>query len=224
MPQSRWIVTLFLCILFLPLALPAAAGQTTGQLPGLAEPADSGPLTRQEKLQRAKFYYAAGESYIQQGNFVAADEAFKKAQTLLQETGQPITPSEAQGKDSATEAAPQADAAPRAPLEKYGIDEYLSMLKDRPYSSDLYYNLGLEYLKQNQFAHAADAFKKTVALNPKDQDACYNLGVLYENFLKDKLQALAYYKMYLKLAPRAPDAEQVKKWIKEITATEPTTR
>jgi tetratricopeptide (TPR) repeat protein len=236
MPNERRIAKIMLCVWFLsiPFSATMAAGESTlakendtrpseqELLPGLSEPQDTGPLNRDEKLKRAKFYYAAGESYIKQGNFVAADEAFKKAQAVLQETAsEKNAPETAQKTEGGGKDVQGQTTEPAKPVAR-GVDEYLAMLQKKPYSSDIYYNLALEYLKMNQFSDAAESFKKVIALNPKDYEAYYNLGVLYEHYLRDKLRAMSYYQTYLKFAPKGEDAEKVKMWIKEISAVEPT--
>ena len=75
----------------------------------------------------------------------------------------------------------------------------------------------MEYLKTKKFKEAASTLKQLLRLDPLDIDALYNLGVVYDNYLKDKKQALHYYRQYLRLAPQAEDVPQVKQWIKELT-------
>lgn len=142
---------------------------------------------RQQRLRKAKDYYLAGEQFLRQGNYTAADEEFKKAQEIL--GGVSSLPKEDTG--SPKEAGSKAIA-----LE--------------PKNANLHYNLAVEYLKTKQFKAAEQALKKVIQLNPKDKDAYYNLGVLYEIYLEDKRQALDYYCRYLKLAPQAEDAGKVK--------------
>lgn len=44
----------------------------------------------------------------------------------------------------------------------------------------------------------------------------YNLGVLYDDYLKESRKALRYYRKYLELSPAAPDAAAVRAWIYDL--------
>lgn len=48
--------------------------------------------------------------------------------------------------------------------------------------------------------------------------AAFNLGITYEINLKDREQAIFYYKKFLQLEPVSDDAKHVQQWIKEIQA------
>lgn len=54
--------------------------------------------------------------------------------------------------------------------------------------------------------------------DPRNASVNYNLGVLYGDYLKDYNKAAKYYRNYLALAPKAPDADQVRSWLLDITA------
>jgi tetratricopeptide (TPR) repeat protein len=96
------------------------------------------------------------------------------------------------------------------------ISLYLKAIEQQPNNPNLYYNLAVEYLKTYNYSLAEEEFKRVIALNPKDKDAYYNLGVLYESYIIDKKQAIICYTQYLKLASRAQDRDKVKAWIKQI--------
>src|SRR5699024_10163944 len=46
--------------------------------------------------------------------------------------------------------------------------------------SDLFYNLGLVFHQENEFAKAIENYKKALSLNEKDQSAMYNLSLAYK--------------------------------------------
>lgn len=155
-------------------------------------PAQQEPeLSTGQKAQKAKEHYLIGKQLIQQGNYSAADEEFKKAQQLLKGASSTVT--------SKTQPVLQSPVA-------------------KAENPDLHYNLAVEYLKTNQFMKASEAFKRVIQLNPKDKDAYYNLGVLHESYLGDKKQAIAYYTKYIKLTSRKEYTSQVKAWIRQIKA------
>ncbi len=141
---------------------------------------------REQGLKEANTHYAAGKEFLAKEDYPSADEEFKKAQEILNNLASP-SPAATSGFTVGPEA------------EKTG--------------PDIYYNLGIEYINAGEFRKASRALKKVVQLNPKDADACYNLGVLYEVYLGDKKQALDYYSRYINLAPESKDAQQVKSWI-----------
>jgi tetratricopeptide (TPR) repeat protein len=82
--------------------------------------------------------------------------------------------------------------------------------------ADTYYNIGIEALRKGDYPRAQQAFKQVLALNPDDPDASYNLGVLYDNYLINKKEALKYYLRYVNSASPSQDVETVRSWIKEL--------
>lgn len=160
--------------------------------------AQSQEALEEQKIQKAQEYYSAGKQLLQQGDYSAANNEFKKAESLLGATP------------------PRAAVEPVEALPKDAISGYLKAVKLEPKNTALHYNLALEYLKGNEFKNAEEEFKRIIELNPNDKDACYNLGVLYENYFNYKKQAIYYYSRYIKLAPQAQDARQVRMWIKQL--------
>lgn len=66
---------------------------------------------------------------------------------------------------------------------------------------------------------AAEAdYLRALKLEPDNPRVSYNLGVLYGDYLDESRKAVRYYKQYLKLAPRAPDAPLVRSWITQLEA------
>ncbi len=211
---------------------PAEAGLPPGRMmpapaadAAIAVTQDAG-LTRQEKIEKARQLYSHGEQLLEDGNFVAADDALKRAQRLLEESiprQAPLRLNEAPASDDDGVAVEERvwPASKAWELSQEGASEeavgyYLKAIDLEPGRADLYYNLGVEYLKTGQYAFAVKAFKESLRLDPKDAFSCYNLGVLYEDYLKEKKQALEYYRKFLKLAPNAEEAPEVKRWIQEL--------
>ena len=192
-----------------------------------SQASDDTTLSRDEKISKAKQYYVTGEQYLRAGNYAAADEALKKAQSLLGGISptmimdglreQPSLQKERQEKD--TWPAKKAWKLSRQGKSQEALVEYARAIEEEPKNADLYYNAGIEFLKVSQFYKALRAFQETVRLKPFDKDAYYNIGVLLENYLDDKRQAVEAYRKYIKLAPKADDSLQVKQWIEEIRKT-----
>ncbi|MCX7926688.1 MAG: tetratricopeptide repeat protein [Candidatus Omnitrophica bacterium] len=174
---------------------------------------------KQQKLAEAQQHYEKGKIYIQEGNYTAANLEFNRVEILLQEIQglSALMPAELPIKSETT----QKDFSHKATEEeKKRMDKaltyYLTELKKETSNPDYYYNLGIEYLLQGQFIQAEEAFKLVLNLNPLDKDACYNLAVLYENYLGNKDKAIKYYQQYLNISGDAPDANLVKSWIIQL--------
>ncbi len=50
-------------------------------------------------------------------------------------------------------------------------------------------------------------------LRANDPDTHYNLGVLYDDYMKDREKALYHYQKYLAINPKAADAKKVETYI-----------
>lgn len=166
-----------------------------------------------EAVGQAKEHFAAGKRLMQEGRYSAADAEFKKAQEILKSPGavSSIIP-----KTTPKTKEKPLEIKKRESGNSQDTSYYLEAVKKDPKNPDLHYNLAISHLKNSRFANAASSFKKTLDLNPKDKDASYNLGVLYESYLNNKKQALDYYSRYLRLSTKAEDAKDVKSWISQI--------
>lgn len=80
----------------------------------------------------------------------------------------------------------------------------------------LHYNLGVGYTKNRNYAMAAKEYEKALTLNPDDADTHYNLGIIYDDWQKNRGAAVEHYKKYLELKPEAPDMDEVKEWIARL--------
>jgi tetratricopeptide (TPR) repeat protein len=79
-------------------------------------------------------------------------------------------------------------------------------------------NSARRHLAAKQAREAEADYLQALKLEPNNPRVSYNLGVLYGDYLKEPRKAARYYKQYLKLAPRAPDAPVVKAWISQLEA------
>ena len=175
--------------------------------------------------QEAREYFAAGKKLMQEGNYSAADEEFKKAQEILKNSSGPDLVSGLNAPEANQETS--AGKIKKITKEKHFEPEqildppenttyYLEAVKKNPNDSDLYYNLAVSYLKNNRYADAERSLKNAINLNPKDKNAYYNLAVLYESYLNDKKRALECYSRYLRLSSKADDTREIKSWMNQI--------
>jgi tetratricopeptide (TPR) repeat protein len=168
-------------------------------------------ISRKAKLEKAKDYFSIGQLFIKEGNYAAANAEFAKAELMLQEASM-TTPEE-----EITEKSRENDKTEKEKKQvEKAMSYYLEEIKKETSNPDYYFNLAIDYLKQGQFVLAEESFKLVVNLNPLDKDACYNLGILYDNYLGNPEKAVKYYQQYLNIAPDAPEAGLVRSWIKAV--------
>ena len=82
--------------------------------------------------------------------------------------------------------------------------------------STLHYNLGCMYKAAGQYRQAEAKFLKAIDINPSDAAAHYNLGILYDDDLKEKANARKHYKTFLELSPHNKDAPRVHEWLDSL--------
>ncbi len=80
-------------------------------------------------------------------------------------------------------------------------------------NADMHYNLGTIFLQNKQYKEAIKEYERVLELRPSDSETHYNLGVLYDDYLKDREKALYHYQKYLTINPKAPDAKKVETYI-----------
>jgi tetratricopeptide (TPR) repeat protein len=78
------------------------------------------------------------------------------------------------------------------------------------------YNLGVAYTKAKLYREAAAEYEKALVLDPRNKEAHYNLGLLYDKVLSDKEKALIHYRAFLELAPQGQDKRDVQDWIDKL--------
>ncbi len=212
----------FRCILFLLTAVSC-------QLSALC-------FSQDDNTAKANEHFLAGNKLLEAGNYAQADAEFKKAQELLKaapqdpsQTPKPQAPAQttpAPAQEPKKETPKPQRPQPKKTQPELNIPEdmtpeeavsfYRRAAESLPRNPSLHYNLAIAYLRTKQYPLAAEAFKKAVQLNSKDKESYYNLGVLYENHLGNKKQALFYYGRYLKLSPLAEDSQKVRLWMLQI--------
>jgi len=86
--------------------------------------------------------------------------------------------------------------------------------------TSVYINMGTAYSDLGQHTEAIAAYKKAIAINPDFAEAYINMGVIYER-LRQYPEAIAAYKKYLSLAPKGEMADLARKYISELSTTQP---
>ena len=80
-------------------------------------------------------------------------------------------------------------------------------------NADMHYNLGTIFLHNKQYREAIKEYEQVLELRPSDPETHYNLGVLYDDYLKDRQKALYHYQKYLAINPKAPDVKKVETYV-----------
>ncbi|MBN2320712.1 MAG: tetratricopeptide repeat protein [Acidobacteria bacterium] len=161
---------------------------------------------KNEPLNTTARYYL-GLSLMYQGNFTQALEELKTAKNEQEKASQRSLP-----------AVPNAYEIDLALAQAYiGLEQYeeawpkleSARIKD-PGSSDVFLYRGVYYYKQKDFAKAIEALDKSISLDPKKAYAYYYIGMAYSE-TEDVQKMLEAFKMFLQLAPDAPEAPDVKR-------------
>ncbi len=86
----------------------------------------------------------------------------------------------------------------------------------RQESERYHYNLGVVHTQNKEFDSAVSEFKTALAHNPRNAQAYYNLGIIFDDYFKDKENARYNYRRFLELEPNSDDAESVKEWLADL--------
>lgn len=83
-------------------------------------------------------------------------------------------------------------------------------------SQRYHYNLGVLYSQNKDYESAVREFKAALSYNPKNASCHYNLGIIFDDYFKDKVNARYHYRAFLELSPASDDAESVKEWLANL--------
>ena len=79
-----------------------------------------------------------------------------------------------------------------------------------------HYNMGCVYKVCGQPRLAEQEFLKVLAIDPDDAGTHYNLGILYDDSLRNRTKAKYHYQRFVELAPQDPDAGNVQAWLMSL--------
>ena len=98
------------------------------------------------------------------------------------------------------------------------IEAYGKALELDPNNPDVLTDQGVMYRELKQFDKALANFKKASQVRPDHVQSLFNIGVVYENDLKDSAKALAAWEKVVQAAPASPQAADARRAIAEIKA------
>jgi len=92
---------------------------------------------------------------------------------------------------------------------------------DRDESLTYHVGMARAYYRLSDYPRAVEMYAKALELNPADAEVCLQLGIIYQDNLKDTEKAAAYYREFLRLSPDSQKAELVRGWLKKSEQSEP---
>lgn len=81
---------------------------------------------------------------------------------------------------------------------------------------NMHYNMAAVYAREGKFADAENEYLQALRIDPTDADVHYNLGILYDDEMKEPEKATVHYRRYLQLNPHGPDADRVRTWLMKL--------
>ena len=96
------------------------------------------------------------------------------------------------------------------------IGAYEKALELDPKNADVRVDMGTCYKNIGKPEEAVEQYRKVLKTDPKHLSAQRNLAVVLAFDLRDNAQALKEFEKYLKLAPDAPDAAQVRQTMEAL--------
>lgn len=80
-------------------------------------------------------------------------------------------------------------------------------------NATLHYNLSVLYAQTKDYQKAIAELEKVIEIKPNDGAAYYNMGVIYGEYLNNRKKSIGYFKKYLSLSPKDPDADRIRKYV-----------
>jgi tetratricopeptide (TPR) repeat protein len=96
------------------------------------------------------------------------------------------------------------------------IELYSKAISFKPDYSICMDNLGIAFMRTGRHEEAKGQFEKASAADPAYADAKFNLGVLYELYIKDIPAAVKAFEEYLALSKDEAKKEEVKSHLEQI--------
>ncbi len=73
--------------------------------------------------------------------------------------------------------------------------------------------------QQGNYTGAVEMYHKALEMDPDNADAYLQLGIIYDDNLKDERQAVYFYNRFLELEPDSEKADRVRRWLEKSKQT-----
>ncbi|MDD5558029.1 MAG: tetratricopeptide repeat protein, partial [bacterium] len=77
-----------------------------------------------------------------------------------------------------------------------------------------HYRLGARKYRQGDFAGAIATYERALQLDPDLAEAHLDMGIIHDDYVRDKERAIRHYEEYLRLEPGSEKAEMVRRWVR----------
>ena len=81
---------------------------------------------------------------------------------------------------------------------------------------NMHFNMAVVYQRSGFYEKAVEEYAKVLEFDGDDAETHYNLGILYDDQLRNPEEAAAHYRRFLELKPAGADAEKVRKWLERV--------
>jgi len=95
------------------------------------------------------------------------------------------------------------------------VDRYKEYLKVKPGETDVIVDMGVCYFQLGKYDEAVKNFKDGIKINPSHQIAHLNLGVVYNFGLKNKTEAIKWWKKAVELDPTSEIGKKAEEFLKQ---------
>lgn len=96
------------------------------------------------------------------------------------------------------------------------VKAYEKVLQIDPRNADVITDMGISYRKLGKPEESVRAFRRALDLDPEHSKALFNLGIVLRDDLKDNVEALKTWEIFLKKAGDTPLAVMVRPWVKQL--------
>ena len=96
------------------------------------------------------------------------------------------------------------------------VEAYEKALQIDPRNADVITDMGISYRKLGKPEESVKAFRRALVADPEHSMALFNMGIVLRDDLKDNVEALKTWEMFLKKAGDSPHAVMIRPWVKQL--------
>ena len=96
------------------------------------------------------------------------------------------------------------------------VEAYEKVLQIDPRNADVMTDMGISYRKLGKPEESVRAFRRALDVDPEHSMALFNLGIVPRDDLKDNVEALKTWEIFLKKAGDSPHAVMIRPWVKQL--------
>lgn len=160
--------------------------------------------------QDARVNYRVGRSFFAMARFDKAEKFFRRA-------------IEANSKEPDV-AWRLAECQDRQKMYSDASKTFQRILDADPQNVAALNNLAVMQIQLDEYEPAQVNLEKALAIDARDRETLFNLGLIYERHHHDDAKASEYFMKFRAVAPDAPQAEEVREWLRRYDTARSTAR